>query len=460
MTSFTDEGAIFKATINGEDKYFVNRNGLLTDYSTTNPLTLTGSLGTITTDGICNATVTKGDNTINTTYSMDGESLTIIIDGKKHTLKVDTATNTYQELKFSAGLYIGGKVASSHSYYKMQLTTDFKGKWESGSNSTITFNDDQTFTFSSYKVLLSDNKDLALVRESSSTYLLSKDITEYSSDSVGMEIVGLTNGALKTGEKFVADIYDANTSSSSLVKKAVYFDGSNYVFGSIKNNTTIDTKETSFIFVTEDNHEISMKNNNGALEIAIDVSGTYTDTDIENNHGELILSNDGTGTLNNVAITYEVTSKDVITVKEGNTTYTISLANSTYTITNTEALTLPAFAGQTFQGKIDYIEEYDEEYNSVSYDAYIKFSSSEKTLSFSAGDGASASNVEGGEYLNNKNVKYTYDETSKEITVALNGHAVVFVYDSTKNTLTPKSQVDIESFFIRTYPDYAFTKLA
>lgn len=461
LTSFTDEGAIFKATINGEDKYFINRNGLLTDYSTTNPLTLTGSLGTITTDGICNATVTKDGNTINTTYSMNGESLTIIIDGKKHTLKVDTATNTYQELKFSAGLYIGGKVSSSHSYYKMQLTTDFKGKWESGSNSAITFNDDQTFTFSSYKVLLSDNKDLALVRDSNNTYLLSKDITEYSSDSVGMEIVGLTDGTLKTGEKFVADIYDANTSSSSLVKKAVYFDGTNYVFGSIKNNTTIDTKGTSFIFITEDNHEISMKNNNGALQIAIDVSGTYTDTDTENNHGELILSKDGTGTLNNVAITYEVTSKDVITVKEGNTTYTISLANSTYTITNTEALVLPAFAGQTFKGKIDYFDEYSEEYDTVPYDAYIKFSSSGKTLSFSAGDGASASNVEGGEYLNNKNVEYTYDETSKEITVALNGQTVVFVYDSTKNTLTPKSQVDFEeSFFIRTYPDYAFTKVA
>lgn len=461
LTSFTDEGAIFKATINGEDKYFINRNGLLADYSTTNPLTLTGSLGTITTDGVCNATVTKDGNTINTTYSMDGESLTIIIDGKMHTLKVDAATNTYQELKFSAGLYIGGKVSSSHSYYKMQLTTDFKGKWESGSNSAITFNDDQTFTFSSYKVLLSDNKDLALVRDSNNTYLLSKDITDYSSDSVGMEIVGLTSGTLKTGEKFVADIYDANTSSSSLVKKAVYFDGTNYVFGSIKNNTTIDTKRTSFIFITEDNHEISMKNNNGALEIAIDVSGTYTDTDTENNHGELILSNDGTGTLNNVAITYEVTSKDVITVKEGNTTYTISLANSTYTITNTEALVLPAFAGQTFKGKIDYFDEYSEEYDTVPYDAYIKFSSSGKTLSFSAGDGASASNVEGGEYLNNKNVEYTYDETSKEITVALNGQTVVFVYDSTKNTLTPKSQVDFEeSFFIRTYSDYAFTKVA
>lgn len=461
LTSFTDEGAIFKATINGEDKYFINRNGLLADYSTANPLTLTGSLGTITTDGICNATVTKDGNTINTTYSMDGESLTIIIDGKKHTLKVDTTTNTYQELKFSAGLYIGGKVSSSHSYYKMELTTDFKGKWESKSSSAITFNDDQTFTFNSYKVLLSDNKDLALVKESSSTYLLSKDITTYSSDSVGMEIVGLTNGTLKTGEKFVADIYDANTSSSSLVKKAVYFDGTNYVFGSIKNNTTIDNKGTSFIFVTEDNHEISMKNNNGALEIAIDVSGTYTDTDTENNHGELILSNDGTGTLNNVAITYEVNSKDEVTVKEGNTTYTISLANSTYTITNTEVLTLPAFAGQTFKGRIDYFEEYGEEYDTVPYDAYIKFSSSEKTLSFSAGDGASASNVEGGEYLNNKNVEYTYDETSKEITVALNGQTVIFVYDSTKNTLTPKSQVDFEgSFFIRTYADYAFNKVA
>lgn len=460
LTSFTDEGAIFKATINGEDKYFINRNGLLTDYSTTNPLTITGSLGTITTDGICNATVTKDGNTIDTTYSMDGESLTIIIDGKKHTLKVDTATNTYQELKFSAGLYIGGKVSSSHSYYKMQLTTDFKGKWESGSNSAITFNDDQTFTFSSYKVLLSDNKDLALVRDSSNTYLLSKDITTYSASSVGMEIVGLTNGTLKTGEKFVADIYDANTSSSSLVKKAVYFDGTNYVFGSIKNNTTIDTKGTSFIFVTEDNHEISMKNNNGALEIAIDVTGTYTDTDTENNHGELILSKDGTGTLNNVAITYEVNSKDVITVKEGNTTYTISLANSTYTITNTEALVLPAFAGQTFKGKIDYIDEYDEGYDSMPYDAYIKFSSSEKTLSFSAGDGASVSNVEGGEFLKNKNVEYTYDEASKEIAVALNGHAVVFVYDSTKNTLTPKSSVTFDSFYFRTYNDYAFTKVA
>lgn len=467
LTSFTDEGAIFKATINDEDKYFINRNGLLTDYSTTNPLTLTGSLGTIATDGICNATVTKDGSTIDTTYSMDGESLTIIIDGKEHTLKVDTTTNTYQELKFSAGLYIGGKVSSSHSYYKMQLTTDFKGKWESGSNSTITFNNDQTFTFSSYKVLLSDNKDLALVRDSNNTYLLSKDITEYSASSVGMEIVGLTNGTLKKGEKFVADIYDANTSSSSLVKKAVYFDGSNYVFGSIKNNTTIDTKGTSFIFVTENNHEISMKNNNGALEIAIDVSGTYTDTDTENNHGELILSNDGTGTLNNVAITYEVTSKDVITVKEGNTTYTISLANSTYTITNTEALTLPAFAGQTFQGKIDYY--YDDGYDDgglETYDAYIKFSSSEKTLSFSAGSGASASNVEGGEYLNNKNVEYTYDETSKEITVALkdnnSAHTVVFVYDSTKNTLTPKSQVAFEgseSFYIRKDPEFAFKKV-
>lgn len=468
LTSFTDEGAIFKATINGEDKYFVNRNGLLADYSTTNPLTLTGSLGTITTDGICNATVTKDGNTIDTTYSMDGESLTIIIDGKKHTLKVDTTSNTYQELKFSAGLYIGGKISSSHSYYKMELTTDFKGKWESKSSSAITFNDDQTFTFNSYKVLLSDSKDLALVRESSSTYLLSKDITTYSASSVGMEIVGLTNGTLKTGEKFVADIYDANTSSSSLVKKAVYFDGTNYVFGSIKNNTTIDNKGTSFIFVTEDNHEISMKNNNGALEIAIDVSGTYTDTDTENNHGELILSNDGTGTLNNVAITYEVNSKDEIVVKEGNTTYTISLANSTYTITNTKVLVLPAFAGQTFKGKIDYI--YDDGYDytdSQTYDAYIKFSSSEKTLSFSAGDGASASNVEGGLYLNNKNVEYTYDETSKEITVALkynnNAHTVVFVYDSTKNTLTPKSQVAFEgseSFYIRAYTDYAFTKVA
>lgn len=467
LTSFTDEGAIFKATIKGEDKYFINRNGLLTDYSTTNPLTLTGSLGTIATDGICNATVTKDDNTINTTYSMDGESLTIIIDGKEHTLKVDIATNTYQELKFSAGLYIGGKVSSSHSYYKMELTTDFKGKWESGSNSVITFNDDQTFTFSSYKVLLSDNKDLALVRDGNNTYLLSKDITTYSASSVGMEIVGLTDGTLKTGEKFVADIYDANTSSSSLVKKAVYFDGTNYVFGSIKNNTTIDTKGTSFIFVTEDNHEISMKNNNGALEIAIDVSGTYTDTDTENNHGELILSNDGTGTLNNVAITYEVTSKDVITVKQGNTTYTISLVNSTYTITNTEALTLPAFAGQTFQGKIDYY--YDDGYDDgglETYDAYIKFSSSEKTLSFSAGSGASASNVEGGEYLNNKNVEYTYDETSKEITVALkdnnSAHTVVFVYDSTKNTLTPKSQVAFEgseSFYIRKDPEFAFKKV-
>ncbi len=467
LTNFTDEGAIFKATIKGEDKYFINRNGLLTDYSTTNPLTLTGSLGTITTDGICNATVTKDGNTIDTTYSMDGESLTIIIDGKEHTLKVDTTTNTYQELKFSAGLYIGGKVSSSHSYYKMQLTADFKGKWESGSNSVITFNDDQTFTFSSYKVLLSDNKDLALVRDSSNTYLLSKDITTYSASSVGMEIVGLTNGTLKTGEKFVADIYDANTSSSSLVKKAVYFDGTNYVFGSIKNNTTIDTKGTSFIFVTEDNHEINMKNNNGALEIAIDVSGTYTDTDTENNHGELVLSKDGTGTLNNVAITYEVNSKDVITVKEGNTTYTISLANSTYTITNTEALTLPAFAGQTFQGKIDYY--YDDGYDDgglETYDAYIKFSSSEKTLSFSAGSGASASNVEGGEYLNNKNVEYTYDETSKEITVALkdnnSAHTVVFVYDSTKNTLTPKSQVAFEgseSFYIRKDPEFAFKKV-
>ena len=202
-----------------------------------------------------------------------------------------------------------------------------------------------------------------------------------------------------------------------------------------------------------------MKNNNGALEIAIDVSGTYTDTDTENNHGELILSKDGTGTLNNVAITYEVNSKDVITVKEGNTTYTISLANSTYTITNTEVLILPAFVGQTFKGRIDYIDEYDDAY-SQTYDAYIKFSSSEKTLSFSAGDGASASNVEGGEYLNNKNMEYTYDEASKEITVTLNGQTVIFVYDSTKNTLTPKSQVDIESFYFRADPDFAFTKVA
>lgn len=133
-------------------------------------------------------------------------------------------------------------------------------------------------------------------------------------------------------------------------------------------------------------------------------------------------------------------SKDVITVKEGNTTYTISLVNSTYTITNTEALVLPAFAGQTFQGKIDYVDEYDEEYGSETYDAYIKFSSSEKTLSFSAGDGASASNVEGGEYLNNKNVEYTYDQASKEITVTLNSQTVIFVYDSAKNTLTPNHQ--------------------
>ena len=70
------------------------------------------------------------------------------------------------------------------------------------------------------------------------------------------------------------------------------------------------------------------------------------------------------------------------------------------------------------------------------------------------------------EYLNNKNVEYTYDETSKEITVALkdnnSAHTVVFVYDSTKNTLTPKSQVAFEgseSFYIRKDPEFAFKKV-
>ena len=228
---------------------------------------------------------------------------------------------------------------------------------------------------------------------------------------------------------------------------SVYYDGTNYIWGTINTPETIKTDGTEFTFTTTDNEVINMKNENGKLTI---VESAVKEEYENETTGKLVLNGDGTGTMGDKTITYTKKEDGTIEVVEGENTYTVTLdtAAKTYTAVKKEAVVIPEWLkGKTFKGSVSITYE-DEEYGSTSEekDMFFVFSDKEMTLSTSAGYGASKTSPLGGSNAKNTNVAYTIEGT--KLSVTLNGKAVLFTIDEEKKIFTPDERYEIDDTVI------------
>lgn len=420
-TSINTKGAIFEIK-DGETSlgYFQNKDGVLASYEVKSG-TYTGDEGSLTLDGFGKATLVKDDVTKEGSYILNGDYMSLTVEGKNYFLKLNG--NTYTSVDYVVGDFYGAKIAGDNDVdvTEWHLLNDFTTKAVSSYANPGTFNEKGQFTSSSRTLLsLSPDKKAFVMRYYNDYYLMSSD----PDDSVSSHIE-FNNIGDKTA--FVASI--SGTSQEKVVS-SVYFDGKDFHWGTIS-DSKFTTDGTSFTFQESAEKVFSLFNNEGKVGVLDGLAGTYTNATL----GNLVLDGKGSGKLGDTAITYAVNEDKTLTVTAGEKTYTVTLGEGTYTYKDEVKSTVPAWlAGKTFFGTGSVQQKYEGEYGeeTENVDAGIVFAKDKMTLSTSAAFGATKKDPLGGKYRKNTDVPYTIDGTILNVT--LNDIAVQIELDEENNT--------------------------
>ena len=433
-TSISTKGAIFEIK-DGETSlgYFQNKDGVLASYAVRSG-TYTGDEGSLTLDGFGKATLVKDGVTKEGSYILNGDYMSLTVEGKDFFLKLNG--NTYTAVDYVVGDFYGAKIAGDDDVTEWHLLNDFTTKAVSSYANPGTFNEKGQFTSSSRTLLsLSPDKKAFVMRYANDYYLMSSD----PDDSVSSHIE-FNNIGDKTA--FVASI--SGTSQEKVVS-SVYFDGTDFHWGTIS-DSKFTTYGTSFTFQESAEKVFSLFNNEGKVGVLDGLAGTYTNATL----GNLVLDGKGAGKLGDTAITYAVNEDKTLTVTAGEKTYIVTLGEGTYTYKEEVESAVPAWlAGKTFYSADAAQSYYEDDYGGSYRDEKvgIVFSANAMTLSTSAGYDVSPATPLDGSYRQNKDVPYTIDGTTLNVT--LNGVAVQINLDEENNTFSFANSDKVDGFTLR-----------
>lgn len=433
-TSISTKGAIFEIK-DGETSlgYFQNKDGVLASYAVRSG-TYTGDEGSLTLDGFGKATLVKDGVTKEGSYILNGDYMSLTVEGKDFFLKLNG--NTYTSVDYVVGDFYGAKIAGDNDVTEWHLLNDFTTKAVSSYANPGTFNEKGQFTSSSRTLLsLSPDKKAFVMRYYNDYYLMSSD----PDDSVSSHIE-FNNIGDKTA--FVASI--SGTSQEKVVS-SVYFDGTDFHWGTIS-DSKFTTDGTSFTFQESAEKAFSLFNNKGKVGVLDGLAGTYTNATL----GNLVLDGKGAGKLGDTAITYAVNEDKTLTVTAGEKTYIVTLGAGTYTYKEEAKSIVPAWlAGKTFYSADAAQSYYEDDYGGSYRDEKvgIVFSANAMTLSTSAGYDVSPATPLDGSYRQNKDVPYTIDGTTLNVT--LNNVAVQIELDEENNTFSFANSDTVDGFTLR-----------
>lgn len=433
-TSISTKGAIFEIK-DGETSlgYFQNKDGVLASYEVKSG-TYTGDEGSLTLDGFGKATLVKDDVKKEGSYILNGDYMSLTVEGKDFFLKLNG--NTYTAVDYVVGDFYGAKIAGDDDVTEWHLLNDFTTKAVSSYANPGTFNEKGQFTSSSRTLLsLSPDKKAFVMRYYNDYYLMSSDPDDSVSSHIEFNDIGD-----KTA--FVASI--SGTSQEKVVS-SVYFDGKDFHWGTIS-DSKFTTDGTFFTFQESAEKVFSLFNNKGQVGVLDGLAGTYTNETL----GNLVLDGKGSGKLGDIAITYVVNEDKTLTVTAGEKTYIVTLGAGTYTYKEEVKSTVPAWlAGKTFFGKGAVQGYYEGEDGSSSYeeDVGIVFSANEMKLSTSAGFGVSEAKPLGGSKRKNTDVPYTIDGTMLKVT--LNDVAVQINLDEENEQFSFANADTVEEYTLR-----------
>lgn len=437
-TSINTKGAIFEIK-DGETSlgYFQNKDGVLASYEVKSG-TYTGDEGSLTLDGFGKATLVKDDVTKEGSYILNGDYMSLTVEGKNYFLKLNG--NTYTSVDYVVGDFYGAKIAGDNDVdvTEWHLLNDFTTKAVSSYANSGTFNEKGQFTSSSRTLLsLSPDKKAFVMRYANDYYLMSSD----PDDSVSSHIE-FNNIGDKTA--FVASI--SGTSQEKVVS-SVYFDGTDFHWGTIS-DSKFTTDGTSFTFQESAEKVFSLFNNEGKVGVLDGLAGTYTNATL----GNLVLDGKGAGKLGDTAITYAVNEDKTLTVTAGEKTYTVTLGAGTYTYKEEVESAVPAWlAGKAFIGT-KAVEAYDDDGYPYYENVGIVFSANAMTLSTSVGYKVSTTTPLAGSYRKNTDAPYTIDGTTLNVT--LNDVAVQIELDEENNTFHFANADTVDGYTLRHSVDF------
>lgn len=437
-TSINTKGAIFEIK-DGETSlgYFQNKDGVLASYEVKSG-TYTGDEGSLTLDGFGKATLVKDDVTKEGSYILNGDYMSLTVEGKNYFLKLNG--NTYTSVDYVVGDFYGAKIAGDNDVdvTEWHLLNDFTTKAVSSYANSGTFNEKGQFTSSSRTLLsLSPDKKAFVMRYANDYYLMSSD----PDDSVSSHIE-FNNIGDKTA--FVASI--SGTSQEKVVS-SVYFDGTDFHWGTIS-DSKFTTDGTSFTFQESAEKVFSLFNNEGKVGVLDGLAGTYTNATL----GNLVLDGKGAGKLGDTAITYAVNEDKTLTVTAGEKTYTVTLGAGTYTYKEEVESAVPAWlAGKAFIGT-KAVEAYDDDGYPYYENVGIVFSANAMTLSTSVGYKVSTTTPLAGSYRKNTDAPYTIDGTTLNVT--LNDVAVQIELDEENNTFHFANADTVDGYTLRPSVDF------
>lgn len=431
-TSISTKGAIFEIKDRETSLgYFQNKDGVLASYEVKSG-TYTGDEGSLTLDGFGKATLVKDGVTKEGSYILNGDYMSLTVEGKNFFLKLNG--NTYTAVDYVVGDFYGAKIAGDNDVTEWHLLNDFTTKAVSSYANPGTFNEKGQFTSSSRTLLsLSPDKKAFVMRYANDYYLMSSDPDDSVSSHIEFNDIGD-----KTA--FVASI--SGTSQEKVVS-SVYFDGTDFHWGTIS-DSKFTTDGTSFTFQESVEKVFSLFNNEGKVGVLDGLAGTYTNATL----GNLVLDGKGSGKLGDTAITYAVNEDKTLTVTAGEKTYIVTLGAGTYTYKEEVESAVPAWlAGKTFYSA-NALQSVDEEsYESFDEPMAIVFSATELKLSTSAGYGCTSAKPLGGSYLQTKEIDYAITENI--LSFELKGQTLKITLDEENKTFSFSETVDVAGFTTR-----------
>lgn len=441
--SVNTKGAIFEIK-DGETSlgYFQNKDGVLASYEAKSG-TYTGDEGSLTLDGFGKATLVKDDVTKKGSYILNGDYRSLTIEGKDFFLKLND--NTYTSVDYVVGDFYGRKIAGDDDTYEWHLLNDFTTTVSSSYADSGTFNEKGQFT-SNYRTLLSlsPDKKAFVMRYAKDYYLMSSDPDASYSSHIDFKNIG-------DKTSFVASI--SGTKDTKVVS-SVYFDGTDFHWGTISDNK-FTTAGTTFTFTESADKVFNLYNNAGKVGVVDGLAGTYTNETL----GNLVLDGKGSGKLGDTAITYVVNEDKTLTVTAGEKTYTVTLGAGTYTYKEEVESAVPAWlAGKTFYSAkaLQSVDESEDGYNYNDEPMAIVFSATELKLSTSAGSGCTAAKPLEGSYFQTNEIDYTITENI--LSFELKGQTLKITLDEENKTFSFSETVNVAGFTTRTSGTFTAVK--
>lgn len=435
-TSIKTSGALFEVKNGETTTYYKNANNILTSFTKGEEGTFSGKLGEtnaeITSDGISKLTIKEGETSTDISFSSNGKLVYFTYNSKKYYITFDSATKTFSKVNFGTGSFYGKTLSTSSSGRYISIKDDFTGYAGSyyqsyATYSGLSYDNDGMFNIgTSDKFVFSPDGKTIVGKYYSDPMILSSKF--YSTSLNGKYLKN------KTDNFFVSSLYKDATDNVS-----VYFDGTDYKFGTIDEPSKIENAGEYFIFTdSSDNKKYYLRNNANSLEVE---DTSYFDVEYSNSEfGTLTLKNDGTGTIKKDETTTDITytkKKGSYFINLDGKKYTVAFNNDDKTYTCTEYIVqIPEWlAGKTYKGTV---------IGSTNTTCYFVFDAKKATLSCSAGTGATDSTPLAGRNCNFKDV--AYDIEDDKLTFTLEEEALTLVLNDEDKTFQfendSKDQID------------------